>query len=428
MNNYYIVQEYGDSIDIIEKDPKKLHNMYSEIVNVSNVWKKKLGLPYNPFDLTLKNTTISLRAKGITGFISICGINIEIVPKFLRYNSCVDDNRWKIAITRILMLINQSNNFDNRMVSASKSSYSISDLLGERFYISVKNGIERGLPRTYIEIEDSIEYFKGRFNYKKYTETLIRKDVIPCIYEEYSLDCNINRLLRWAASELAYRVSNNQLSKNLTDIYNYMHEVSILKNYNFDVKNIKLPTSYNYLQEALDIAMILLESKGIEPNQGNFKVRGFLWKSADVYEKFIKLIIHRVCKQVNGWKFTDKAIELASPIDNNLYIKTYPDIRIKNGNDTICVLDAKYKVWSLKPKNEDIYQVICGARVSNCKVGGLIYPSTDINNQVKSWNIKEDGNPEKLTVLFVDINEVAEDSGLDKIVTNLKNEIFSIIN
>jgi len=89
------------------------------------------------------------------------------------------------------------------------------------------------------------------------------------------------------------------------------------------------------------------------------------------------------------------------------------------------VLDAKYKVLSYqdynnnKPKNTDIYQMICSCIACHCSEAVLIYPVT-YGFPAASWNTDVDVNGKKINVKNVAVDIIKDED-------NLKEDILDII-
>lgn len=425
---HLILEEYDKNPKLLEfssvvEAEKKLADINTSIEK----WKKKLGLSSLPLEVSvINNKFIQFYAKGVTGFISIGNLNIEIKPKFLE--STDNDKEWRAALTKALIITNQQNMFDKSFTSSKQSSYYMADLMAETFLNSLREGINNGLPKSYKEERELTQHFKGKYDTKRVMNFVTHPHLIPCVYDEYTEDYLINQLLKWSAIELSKSVASISLSNQLVELANLIPASNVI---HFDVtrvNNLYLSPQFNYLNEALYISKLLIINKSLEHGDGENKLRGFLWNSAVVFEELMKQIVKRICK-TKQYTFTDKPVTFVDLVmqDGTLPQKaqliTSPDIRIMAGNKTRILLDAKYKVWRKQPKNEDIYQVMAGARVVDCPVVSLLYPSTRQNNELLIYNIRGKGYPLVLGTIFVDIGLLARRKGFELLVKSVEQSI-----
>lgn len=393
----------------------------SELENNSNIWKEKLGLKQEPFHLVIRNNQVNVRAIGITGFVNVNGIDIEIKPKFLASTS---SDKWRKLLWNILLFVENSSNsiFGEHSVQESEDNSHFLDLLGWVFLNSIQATSLEGFPRGYVEQRDFCTELRGRIDYSKIVTVLQNPFVFPCIYDEYSEDIIVNRLLKWAGTFLSTQVKSTHLSNMI--LYNIQHiqadgsqPPSVV-----EAEHIVLPAQYHYAEPALKIAKMLLRNKSLHYEQGAFSSSGFLWKSHDVYENFIhNILIMTMSFFGNRMILHREAItNVALPfIYTSQGINEYPDFKIKEGNSSIFILDAKYKMNNLRRElvyglsnTEDINQIIVACKIEKCLHGILIYPSEngrDTHHQ--TWKINDDGFPKYVSNLYLNLEVMAELGG-----------------
>ncbi|MEJ3720384.1 5-methylcytosine restriction system specificity protein McrC [Paenibacillus polymyxa] len=425
---HLVLEEYDKNPKLLEfisevEAEKKLAEINTSMVE----WKNKLGLSSLPIEISKINKRfIQFYAKGVTGFISIGNLSIEIKPKFLE--STDNGDEWRAALTKALIITNQQNMFDKSFTSSKQSGYYLSDLMAETFLISLREGIENGLPKSYEEERELTQHFKGKYDTRRCINFFTQPHLIPCVFDEYTEDYLINQLLRWAALELSKSVASVSLSNQLVELANQISASNLI---HFDVtrvNNLYLSPQYSYLDEALYISKLLIINKSLEHGDGKNRLRGFLWNSAVVFEELMKQVVKRICK-ANQYTFTDKSVTFIDLVEQNgalpqkPQLKTSPDIRVMVGNKTKFLLDVKYKVWRKQPKNEDIYQVIAGARVVECPVVSLLYPSTKRNDKLLIYNIRGKGYPLVLGTIFADISLLAHKKGFEQLVKSVEQSI-----
>ncbi|TCN21077.1 5-methylcytosine restriction system specificity protein McrC [Mesobacillus foraminis] len=426
-----LLEEYGkDPFIITLSSEDEASNVYNEFIDLSAAWKKKLNLSFAPFEVVKTECILYLYAKGITGFIKMNNLHIEVVPKFLIGKEKTSD--WRVALTRALILLNQEKFFDNKFTSSKQSEAFLPDLMAETFLFSLEQGINIGLPRSYKETRERIPYYRGSYDSTQFINHLLKPHLIPCKYDEYTTENIINQILKSAAIELSKTVYSSKLAIRLSDLGN-----SIDASYQIpsivQIENTFLPPQYSYLSGALDLSKLILQNKSLEHNTGELELRGFLWDSAKIFENLVKLIIRTYCLRSKKYQYSDKPITLMQLASREVptrainKIDTSPDIRILQKECTKFLLDAKYKIWSRQPKNNDVYQVMAGSRVTHCKLASLVYPLPQNGNEdTLIYNIEGDGFPKVVSVIFVDITKLALANGLNTLVKKFSDDLDTL--
>ena len=419
------LKEYSKEPEVFVCETVQECSVLKERISVlSSYWKSKLGLPFLPIEVTSSDKkSLSLWAKGVTGFIKIEDLNIEISPKFLEKNH--GDDSWRTALTTILILTNQQTLIDRQHTHARKTNSFLADFMADRYLYSLNNAILKGFPRVYCEQQGNLPFLRGKLDVSRITQVYQHPYYLPCVYDEYTEDTTLNRLLKWAAIELSKVVVSTKISRTLSEVSSYFKDVSFIKPGILEAENLRLPPQYSYLEESLSIAKLVLKSESLEHGTGNQILSGFLWNSSSVYEKLVKLIIKSVCKLNRFFTFSDASIHLATPINNLTSIFTSPDARILEAGHTKYVLDAKYKQWHNRPKAEDTYQVIAGARAASCRFGILIYP-VEAQKDALIWVLNNEGLPHFIAAIFINLNQLTTLSRFKGIVSKLNQDLIEL--
>jgi 5-methylcytosine-specific restriction endonuclease McrBC regulatory subunit McrC len=185
-----------------------------------------------------------------------------------------------------------------------------------------------------------------------------------------------------------------------------------------EAERISLPVQYTHLDPALHVSRLLLRRQSLQHEEDEFRAPGFLWKSSEVFERFVGYLLERMLKDYQSlWRLESFRQTLAYRQGRN--ISTRPDYRIVSNNKTIAVLDAKYKVWqnNKRPMVQDVYQVMAAGRINNCSRVFLVYPRWD-NTQppVMTWRISGAGQPVTLAALFIDLSCMAQENGEQSLI------------
>jgi len=404
-----------------------------ELEKSSNVWKEKLGLRQSPLQIAIRNNQKSIRAVGVTGFVCVNGVDIEIKPKFL---ATATNDKWRKMLWNILLFVESSSDslFGEHSVDETDEDSHFLDLLGWVFLSSIKIASLEGFPRGYVERRESSREIKGSIDYSQITAFMQKPFTFPCIYDEYSEDISVNRLLKWAGTLLSHQVKSSRLSNLILDNLQHIAANSGIVPGIVEAEHITLPAQYNYVESALKIAKMLLRNKSLHFEQGLFNNSGFLWKSHQVYEDLLHKIL-LMSMRYFGNRYTlqrEKATIVANPFYcTTQKIDEYPDFKMKHGNEVVCILDAKYKRNNVRRSNayglantEDINQIIVACKIEKCLHGVLVYPSENgQDSHHQTWRINDEGFPKYISNLYLNIEVMGEREGAKRLSKQMFDQV-----
>lgn len=419
--------EYGKSVRC-RKNELPLEYIRQESLN----WKSILGLRELPISVEYAGPdTFALRTQGVTGVLQIGDCTVEIQPKFLEDNSSAP---WKQALFHILTIIDSPSSSSASPLVGITEEDTLPDLLGNALLSSMNIARTEGFMRGYMEVEGTLPVMRGRFDANKFAPFLLNPYQIPCIYDEFSENIALNRLLRWAAYQLADMVRSSYLSYELIEVADALSEVSRQPPGLTEAEGFVLPVQYSYLQPALDAARLLLRQQSLyyqQGQEGTMEGISFLWKSFDVFERFVRHLLSLVCTGTNDWFLEQAELILAVDADRGQgAIRTIPDYRIRKSRKTVLILDAKYKTWTKKrtPDVSNVYQVMAAGRLEECSNVCLIYPySQYAPSKPRVWKIQGKGTPVLVHALFVDLIAMALPGGEKQLVNKLKSDIEVVL-
>jgi 5-methylcytosine-specific restriction enzyme subunit McrC len=415
--------EYGNAIQF-SQDSIPVDSILKE----SQHWQQILGLNESPIVISYSgNKQVSLRASGVTGLLRVGSLDIEIRPKFLDNNQ--EHNEWKSALYNILTFINSSPLFTSDHLVVESKNDSFLDLMGSIFLNGIIHANEEGYPRKYNEFEEDLTVVRGRIDFRKINRLITHPWLIPCIYDDFNDDMPINRLLSWACHHLSSQVSSLHMARSLRENAPRVHHLHSLPLSISEADLIVLAPQFQYLQSSLDVARILLKQQSLQFEFGELKSSSFLWKSADVFERFVRHLLQLVCTLEDDWRL-DKPRVLLATASPTTKIMTIPDYRIRENGKTILVLDAKYKILrqNSQPSTDNMYQIMASGRLLNCKKVCLIYPKyLENHNKTNIWRINDHNNPELINIMFIDLLKMISIEGKNQLISALYKDIKQIL-
>ena len=304
------------------------------------------------------------------------------------------------------------------------------DLLGWVLLNSLRASKPNGRPMGYLTDHGRLHHLQGRLDMGRIIDLLVYPGQVPCEYDVYSENVPTNRLLRRAAEQLSTRVRSISLSHDLAEEALAITTVPSIPPSLTEAERISLAPHHALLQPAVTVGQLLLLGSGLQHGTGTQEIPGFLWKSSEVFECFVRYLIKTVVRtRLTDTRIAKGRVPLNDPSDGHAQtLSTIPDIRLEGIDRTRAVLDAKYKVWEARPAASDIYQVITGAWTRDCPVAVLVYPSPEaISKDPFRWRLLGPGNPVNLWALFVNLTEMGDPSGERVLMERLANDLATII-
>lgn len=384
----------------------------------SEAWKRSLGLPSAPLKFESKGELVGIAAQGVAGTMRVGDIRIEIAPKFLDPEK--DDQRdWRQAFWQILIIAQEGKSLFGRAVGTDASTMSIADLLAEIFLRSYARGTTRGLPLRYAEVVGTSPSVRGAFDVARFGEWIAEPWRVPTKETVLTPDTPLARLLGWAAAQLRTVTSSKGRARELDTIRH------ALPGWGRDVpkldvaERLQLGIQHEALRPAFEVALLLLRGHGIKHGDGDRDVIGFLWRSEDIYERFLFWLC-REAGRTRGLlvRKTSAQFGISSTAPP---LTTTPDVMFaRPDGDVAAVLDAKYKNLNATPKASDSYQILTSANHFGCAEVGLVYPST-YDRPASEWTVASQLGGDEVTIssLHIDLLSAGSADGRRELVEKI---------
>ena len=391
----------------------------------NQTWKSALGLNRDPF---LYHDG-RLFARDVTGFASLGSLFAEVAPKFLSPEKEAG-RQWRQALWAILSRVYRAPLLGLETPAEVVNADHFPDLLGMTLLHSLRVSKPNGRPRGYVAERGRLNHFQGRLDTGRIMDLVIYPSQVPCEYDVYSENIPANRLLRWSAEQLSFQVRSVPLGYDLTEEALSIRGISPLPPSLAEAERIDLGPHHTSLQPAITIGQLLLQGRGLQHDDGDQTLPGFLWKSSEVFERFVRYLIDIVARTyMKGIRTVKEWVPLADPsVGSQRRLRTEPDIRLEGNGQTFGVLDSKYKLMETQPSASDIYQVVTGAWVRNSAVAALIYPSPEGRHKdTLKWRLHGPSKPTNLWALFVNLTEMGNPSGERILVDQLAKNLDPLI-
>ncbi len=263
----------------------------------------------------------------------------------------------------------------------------LATILEKVIFIQIK---KQGLKRNYVESTDAYNYIKGKIDISESikSQNIINHQLV-CNFDNFSLDCYANRILKTTIQILIKSNIKSHRKKSLRKLLLYFKDVRSLdtrniKRINWNMKFNKNNQSYQML---ISICYLVLNGLIQTTTEGSTKLLNFLDEQSmsRLYEKFILEYYKKHYPELNpSASYINWVIDYGR--DNLLPIMK-SDITLTYGSN-ILIIDAKYYSHTTQVRfdkhtihSNNLYQIFTYVKNKNSidkTVSGMIlYAKTD---------------------------------------------------
>lgn len=178
----------------------------------------------------------------------------------------------------------------------------ILELLSEILILGVQKQIKQGLVKDYIDISEDISSPKGKINITESINTLsFIKGKLNCTYDEFSLNCYLNQILKSTMNLLLKSDISKSQKKKLKTILIYFTEVKLLdvKKINWKIRFDRNNQTYKML---LNICYLIIHGLLHTESSGETKLMDFNDNQLNsLYERFILKYYQREHPEIKAY-------------------------------------------------------------------------------------------------------------------------------
>ena len=305
-------------------------------------------------------------------------------------------------------------NEDNYNRIQTEEFENTADLFSEILAIGVAKQIKQGLVKDYIDVSETTSSIKGKIEITESinSQSFLKKQ-LTCTYDEFSVYCNLNQILKSTMNLLLKSDISSKNKKKLKKLLMYFSEVDLidLKSINWKIRFDRNNQNYRML-----IGVCYLTVKGLlqTTQKGDVKLMRFLddQRMSRLYEKFILNYYKKEHPQISV-----SASQIKWQLDDDedwLLPKMQSDIMLEYDNKVL-IIDAKYYKNTLQSYYDvntlhsgNLYQVftyVKNKQVENLdkEVSGmLLYARTD-EEVLPNNEYMMSGN--RIAVMTLDLNQ-----------------------
>lgn len=357
------------------------------------------------------------------GFIQVNKTRLLIYPKISKYSNSEDifNKSFNILIKLLCYsgYINIKNIPSPQFMNKLKGD--LLELFVSIFIDELLRLINRDLNRSYNQGIENQTYIKGKIDFSEtIKKNIYRKHKHYVIHDEFTENILMNQIFKAVIQNLLARTTIKENKFKLRQGLLYLEDVDNIS-LSDEVWDKMVFTRLNsQFKTVFNMAKLFYYNSTPNLNKGDELTFSFLVPVNQLFEKYLyKVLLNNSPSDID--------IEYQGPIkylarkNGKNYMKVKPDISISREDQTLYILDAKYKEVedtddNLSILRSDIYQMVAYSLRYNCNSIALLYPKflEDKNNDFIVTELEIENNKFIIRIKIAKINLEAEPEALYK--------------
>ena len=276
---------------------------------------------------------------------------------------------------------------------------SIFDVMTDQFLRSIELIKREGLAKTYVRRQFQSSTPSGRIDPFRTAVTTRRMGQPVADFSAFvrTTDFPPNRIIRATIERLlvAYRdpgsaIGQTKRARGLLDAVNYFQDVGHSEAEELGPTSIrrqveKMPDHRLAYVDALRLSLLIVQGLGVALREpvGATNLPSVLVDMAHVFESYARETLRQFARSCSCYEVLDGNLSGEGGASTHLYSEYYsdgdnplatPDIVIKNGEETVAILDVKYKPAQEKPDRSELNQIMTYGARYQCDKVMIVYP------------------------------------------------------
>ena len=303
------------------------------------------------------------------------------------------------------------------------------------FLKDVQNIVHRGLARAYIQHTENLPRLKGKLDFPNHIRyNLFHKERFYVIFDEFSIDRPINRVIKRALREVVKITRSTKNYQAATRLLAYFEEVQDARDWRHEANITKLDRSVSSdaYEHAFSLAQLILRELSPDNWSGDSRTISLLFPMERVFECYVAARLEEIFNKCGTpiemrAQSTQYKIMQEEGVDNGVSFTLMPDIVARHKSTEHCViLDTKWKRLDSGKRDKkydisqaDIYQLYSYGKVYQREEGKsapvsmtLLYPLNENFTETKTFVESQDEsikNNFSLKIVPVDIKGLTAD-------------------
>ncbi|NML90449.1 calmodulin-binding protein [Sphingobium sp. TB-6] len=372
-----------------------------------------------------------LTARQQVGVIAAPGCSLEILPK-IDPDDAQDDAGIRRRLVRMLDVALGLNIGDGQAAAMAKQDHTLLEILIRLFADRLFAEAKRGLPRAYMAQQEDLPSLRGRLNVtRQFTHNAVRPDRLACKFDNLIADTPLLQIMKGCVLCLRRHAVAFETVRRLDELRFLLADVSDLSPNALPWKQVKIDRTNRRWETLYGLARLFLKREWQSTHADPTARHGItlLFPMNKLFEAYITALMKRALADTNltvhaQGGFLNCLIEEGENGEESF--QTKPDIRIKDGQRTIMVIDTKWKRISSNINDKkrgvsqsDVYQMMAYARLYQPNEVMLLYPHhAGLGTASLDAGYIIAGGNEKMRIVSVDLRL------MDAALTNQLTEIL----
>lgn len=360
-----------------------------------------------------------LQVRNYVGVLeSPSGTQIEILPKTTEAETqSIDSSRF--LLWKMLAAVNNISWIETEEAHLRTTNRPIIEVLIKKFLEEVNSVVKRGIRNDYVRVEEEKRFLRGRLNVSKQVRrSPSQQHKFSVEYDKYISDRPENRLLR-SALQKALRWSKFSANQRLARELLFMFDaIPPSQNVQQDFSEWRSSRDMIYYKASKPWCQLILSEQSPYFSAGMWEGVSLLFPMEQLFEKYVA---KKLSKEIDrGFRLVEqtRSKHLVDHLGQN-WFELRPDIVIRQGEESVYVLDTKWKLIDSNLSNGkqkykidqgDMYQLFAYGQKYLNGIGEifLVYPKHakfehplepfDYSSELRLWVVPYDLESDQLLI------------------------------
>lgn len=359
-----------------------------------------------------------VRPAQYVGAVRLANRTVEFLPKIEQVEGVSDLPAVRHNLLRMLLVAYDLEGATLGNAALDKDSDGWLDLLMRLFCRALADQLRRGLIRRYREECEDLPTVRGRLQIEEQLRrNLVHRERTACTFDEFDEDHALNQLLRVAIMRMLRLASNNTTQQALRELLPAFEGVSDIVPTADWLERVTPDRISERFGLCLGMARLFLQGATTGLYAGEQNSFALLFDMNDLFERFVARTLRReLRKSACEVSIQDSRHHLVRDLKSSQRLfRLRPDIVVRKGGLSLCVVDTKWKRLSPEERKlgiaqGDLYQMLAYAEGYGCAVVLLIYPwdpAGGVHRSLRKRLVFEGGKQSTVTIGELSLHDLS---------------------
>ena len=266
------------------------------------------------------------------------------------------------------------------------------EIFVRQFLLNLGTLVRAGLARRYVPVEESLPFLRGRILFgEQLRRNFADQTRFHVTHDELSVDRPANRLIHSALARLAPAVRSGENRQRLRELKAAFAGVPEAADLHADWRKHHVDRSMRHYQSVMNWVGLFLFDRGLATFSGGHVNLSLLFNMEQVFQDFVTKCFRRF--QDRYRVAAESPQKYLANINGNDAFKMKPDLSLKEGEQVVFILDAKWKEIQARSDDlkhgidqRDMYQLYAYGKRYGCCAVALVYPQTGaFKTELRYW-------------------------------------------